>query len=128
VYEQWFAIYVQEMPPVTPTAFVGELNLYDEDTITATNTSSVLVYTVPADRALRVRQLECFGRNIGGFELLLNGDRIGFKETYYTYYETEFNLDNFKLDEGDVLEVKITNRGSNTALFNARLRGYQYAK
>lgn len=128
-YDQIFAIYVQEMPPVTPTNFVGELNLYEEDSIVAVgNTVTLIDYTVPSDRGLRFRIAEVFGDNMGAFELLIDGQRVGFKKTYYTYYETEFEMENFEVLPDQNIKIKATNRGSDTAFFNARIRGYQYAK
>lgn len=127
-YDQWFAIYVQETPPVVPPAYIGEVNDYEESTITALNTATVLSYTIPTNRAMRLRKLDVFGTNLGAYEVQINGDRAGYKETYYTRYETEFDFDNYTLNEGDTIEIISTNKGSTTALFNARLRGYQYAK
>ena len=126
-YDQIFAIYVQEMPPVTPSNFIGELNEYQEDTLTAASTATIIDYTVPSDRKLRLRILECFGKNVGAYEVLLDGDRIGYKETYWTRYETEFDFENFEVPSGSNIQIKATNKGHHTGLFNARLRGYQYA-
>lgn len=127
IYEEVFAIYVQDMPPVTPENFLGELNEYQEDTIVASGTTTVIDYNVPIDRELRMRIVDCFGKNVGSYEILLDDERIGYKETYWTRYETEFNFDNFEIPAGSNIKVKVTNKGHHTGLFNARLRGYQYA-
>ena len=126
-YSQMFAIYVQEMPPVTPENFIGELNEYQEDNLTAGATATIIDYNVPTDRKLRMRLVECFGKNVGAYEVLLDGDRIGYKETYWTRYETEFDFENFELPAGSNLQVKVTNKGHHSGLYNVRLRGYQYA-
>lgn len=126
-YDQIFAIYVKEMPPVTPSTFIGELNEYQEDTLAAGATEVILDYTVPAERELRLRILDCFGKNVGAYEVLLDGDRIAYKETYWTRYETQFDFENFELQTGANIQVKVTNKSPCAGLFNTRLRGYQYA-
>lgn len=126
-FDQWFAIYVQEMPPGTPASFTGELNVYAENNIVTGDTVTLIDYDVPSDRGLRLRMIEGFGKNLGGFEILIDDVRVAYKETYYTHYHTEFDFENFELEPDQNIKVKVTNRNNfNTALFNARLRGYQY--
>jgi hypothetical protein len=127
-YEQIFAIYVQDPTPPPASEFIGELNLFEEEvTIAAGNTVTLIDYTIPTNRELRLRIAEAFGDNIGAFEIQIDGTRVALKKTYFTYYETEFPFDNFELVEGQNIKILATNRGSNTAYFNARIRGYQYA-
>jgi len=126
-YDQVFAIYVQDPAPPVAGDFVGELNLFEEDSVISTDTAILIDYTVPAERGLRLRLAECFGCNIGMFEVLIDDVRVGKKGTYYTYYETAFDFENFEIETGQNIKIKATNRGPNTAEFNTRLRGYQYA-
>lgn len=127
-FDQVFAIYVKDPTPPPASEFIGELNIFEEEaTVAAGNTVTLIDYTLPIDRELRFRIAEVFGDNIGAFELQIDGIRIALKKTYYTYYETEFNFDNFEVLEGQNIKILATNRGINTAYFNARLRGYQYA-
>jgi len=127
-YDQVFAIYVQDPAPPVAGDFVGELNLFEEDLAVGATTEVTLIdYTVPVSRGLRLRLAECFGCNMGMFEVLIDDIRIGRKGTYYTYYETAFDFENFEIKAGQNIKIKATNRGPNTAEFNTRLRGYQYA-
>lgn len=127
-YDQIFAIYVQDPTPPPASEFIGELNLFEEEaTVAASNTVTLIDYTLPANRELRFRVAEVFGKNIGAFEIQIDGERVAYKETYYTYYETEFSFENFEVAEGQNIKILATNRGTNTAYFNARIRGYQYA-
>jgi hypothetical protein len=65
-YDQVFAIYVQDTTPPVAGDFVGELNLFEEDaTVAASNTVTLIDYTLPANRELRFRIAEAFGDNIG---------------------------------------------------------------
>lgn len=122
-------ITIRVLDPAPPTAgdFIGELNVFEEDSISPALDTDIISYTIPANRSVRMRKIEVFGMNKGNFIVRLNGDILARKETYYTRYETEFDFENYTLIEGDVLTVEATNKGLNTALFNARLRGYQYA-
>lgn len=126
-YTQPIAIYVQDPTPPVAGDFVGELNVYEEESVTIALDSTLIDYTVPASRKVRMRNVECFGMNKGGFTIEINGSVVGRKETYYTKYETEFDFENYLLDSGDNIKVIADNKGVNTGLFNARLRGYQYA-
>ena len=126
-HDQTFAIYVQEMPPVTPTVFLGELLIYDTDSLVSGAISDVVSYTVPAERGVRLKIVDCFGDNRARFYVEVNGYRIGDKKTYWTYYETKFDFDNYELNAGDVVKVYAENRGAITGDFNITLRGYQYA-
>lgn len=127
-YDQTFAIYVQDTLPPVAGDFVGEFNLFDEESTVGASTSvQLLEYTVPVSRALRLRLVEVFGMNKGNYWITINGDIQARKETYYTRFETSFNFDNYELKSGDVLRVHAENKGTNTAYFNARIRGYQYA-
>ena len=126
-YDQVFAIYVQEMPPVVAANFIGELNLFSEDTCASNAVCTLINYTVPSDRELRLRIIDCWGENRGKFTVSLNGDKIAEKQTYWTYYETKFDFENFELQSDDVLTITVENVGDEPVDFNARLRGYQYA-
>lgn len=127
-YDQVFAIYVQDAAPPVAGDFVGELNLFEEDLAVAPTTTVTLIdYTVPASRGLRLRIADCFGCNIGMFEVLIDDVRVAKKGTYYTYYETDFPFENYELEEGQNIKIKATNRSATTSEFNARIRGYQYA-
>lgn len=127
-YDQVFAIYVQDPTPPPASEFVGELNLFEENnTVAAGNTVTLVDYTLPAQRELRFRIAEVFGDNMGAFEIQIDGARVAFKKTYYTYYETDFAFENFEVQSGQNIKVLATNRGSSAAYFNARIRGYQYA-
>ena len=127
-HQQTFAIYVQEMPPVIPAAFLGELLVHDTDSLLSGGSTAVASYMVPAERALRLKTIDCFGQNKGRFYVEVNGSEvIGDKETYYTYFETAFDLDNYELDEGDEVKVYAENKGTETAKYTVTLRGYQYA-
>lgn len=127
VYVEKFAIYVK--PMVAPAApATGEINVYEEDSIATGNTATVLDYTVPANRELDMDLIDCFGQNLGKYEILIDGARAGYKETYFTSYETKFDFDALKLKEGQNIKVNVTCKGPAvaTALFTIRLRGYQY--
>lgn len=126
-YDQVFAIYVQDPTPPVAGDFVGELNLFEEETILSTATETLIDYTVPVERGLRLRIADVFGCNMGMFEVLIDDVRVANKGTYYTYYETSFPFENFEIEAGQNIKIKATNRGPNTAEFNARIRGYQYA-
>ena len=126
MYDEVFAIEVKDAAPV-PEPDIGEINLYEETIIGVGMSAAVFTYVVPAERELRVRLLECFGKNLGSFELLIDGERQGFKETYWTRFEVTFNLENFELEEGTTVAIIGTNKGHVSGLFNARLRGYQFA-
>jgi hypothetical protein len=127
VYMQTFAIYVQDMPPVVPPNFTGEINDFQEDLVASASTATLIDYTVPSNRELRMRLVDCFGKNQGKFWVEIDGNKVAEKETYWTYYETKFDFDNFEVTSGENIKVFVENKGINTALFNARLRGYQYA-
>lgn len=127
-FDQVFAIYVKDPNPAPASEFIGELNLFEEDGAVASGaTATILDYTIPPNRELRFRLCEVFGRNTGNYTVEIDGDLVARKETYYTRYETEFNFDNFELLEGQNLQIKVENKGPQTAYFNARVRGYQYA-
>ena len=127
-FDQIFAIYVKDPTPPPASEFIGELNLFEEDMMVAAgNTVTLIDYTLPVGRELRFRIAEVFGDNIGAFEIQIDGVRVGFKKTYYTYYETNFPFENFEVNTGQNIKILATNRGSNAAYFNARIRGYQYA-
>lgn len=125
-YDQWFAIYVQDPAP-TPAAFTGELNVFEEDAAVASGaTVTLITYTVPAARELRMRGVEVFGRNVGNYTIELDGDLIARKETTYVDYNSVFDFENYELVAGQVLTIKAQNLGDTAEYFNARLRGYQY--
>lgn len=126
-YIQPITILIKDPAPIPAGDFVGELNIFNEDSIGATLDSDIISYTVPTARNVRMRKIEVFGMNKGNYTVSLNGDVIARKETYYTRYETEFDFENYPLSEGDVITITAQNKGVNTGLFNARLRGYQYA-
>lgn len=127
-FDQVFAIYVKDTTPIPASEFVGELNLFEEEaTVAAGNTVTLIDYTLPANRELRFRVAEVFGDHMGAFEIQIDDERVAFKKTYYTYYETDFPFENFEVVSGQNIKVLATNRGPSTAYFNARIRGYQYA-
>lgn len=126
-YTQPIAIYVQDPTPPVAGDFVGELNVYQEESVTVPLDVTVIDYTVPPARKVRMRSIEAFGMNKGSFTIEINGDVVARKETYYTKYETVFDFENYPLEPGDNIKVVADNKGTNTGLFNARLRGYQYA-
>jgi len=127
VYDQVFAIYVKDLPPVTPANFTGELNEFNEIIVASGATGEILSYTIPSDRELRMRLVDCFGKNRGRFYITLDGDKIAEKETYWTYYETKFDFDNFEVGSGAEIRVFVENNGDEPTTFNTRLRGYQYS-
>jgi len=127
-FDQVFAIYVLDPVPPPASEFIGELNLFDEDNaVAAASTVDIIDYTVPPSRKVRMRLVDVFGRHKGNYTIVIDGDLVARKETYYTYYETSFDFENFILDEGQNIKVSVENKGPSTTYFNARLRGYQYA-
>lgn len=125
-YEQPFAIYVEPVVPA-PSAPTGEINVYEEDILSPNTPTIILDYTVPESRTLNLDLIDCFGQNLGKYEILIDGDRAAYKETYWTSYETKFDFEALKVFAGQTIQVKVTNKGPDSTVHNARLRGYQYA-
>jgi hypothetical protein len=125
-YIQPIAIYIQEFPPV-PGSFIGELNVFVEDSVLPTAVSTIISYQVPASRRLRLRFIEVFGKNKANFSVLVDGDLVAKKGTYYTHYSDNFDFQNFLVEPGQTLTVLAENLGGVATYFNARMRGYQYA-
>jgi hypothetical protein len=121
-----FAIYVEPVV-APPSAATGEINLYDEDILNPNIATTVFDYTVPASRILNLRLIDCFGENPAEYEVLIDGARAAYKRTYWTSYETKFDFDELKVLAGQNIKVNITNKGTDSTLHNARVRGYQYA-
>lgn len=127
IYSQIFAIYVSD-PSAPPIEFAGRLNEFDENAAVPYNVeTTILTYTVPADRAVRLDKIEVFGKNIAKFSIEVDGARVAYVETHWTKYDHLFEFLDYVVEAAEVVTVKVTNKTNEAQYFNARLLGVQYA-
>lgn len=116
------------------TALGGSLtndsrNIYSEQAaVAASSTVTILSYTVPALQTSYVEHMSGSGDTIGLYDLKVNGLTIEKRRTNFAlfnfdaFFETSNGL-GMKLNAGDVLTIDVTNKGSSSSSFNARIYG-----
>lgn len=74
-----------------------------------------------AGKESKLTQLFLDGDNIARYEVVLNGDIIVEQKTYYTKFNTTFNLFKLRLNPSDVFKVNVENNSDSPAEFRATL-------
>lgn len=109
------------------------VNPYAEVTGVADGVPTDLVsYTVPGGKQSQLIRIEASGENIAEYQLLLNGDEIGLKRSWWggnLNVEFEFHSPKdvgFKLAAGDTLLLRVTHyRPAAIAKFEARIQALE---
>ena len=115
----------QDSPLFVTRTEVGTIvNIYNEVlSIAGLATSNIIQYTIPTNKLLEVLTIETSGTNRAVFSLDINGAIIAKQRSYFTEYNTSFNLNGLKLIEGDILKIIVENKSNSTADFNANILG-----
>lgn len=65
--------------------------------------------------------VSCSGENVAEFTIEINGSIALKKRTYYTEFNTEFNLSDFVFKPDDTIRILVENKRNSVASFNATL-------
>lgn len=96
--------------------------------VAAAVTTEVASYTVPVGKQAWLQLVDCGGENIAEYEVLLNGDRVGYKRTWFS---GGLNLSfdyraspktGLHLVAGDTVSVMVDHYRPAAALFEARIQ------
>lgn len=102
-------------------------NVYNEiSNITSEIETLVTTYTVPIGKKFDLSRAVCSGDNIARFTIKVNGSILQGKRTWWSDFNTEFNVDEDILNAGEKVEIFVTNRGIKSADFEATIIGGEY--
>jgi len=100
------------------------LNFYNEaQAVAEAASATVLTYTVPALKLLRLQRVDVSGHNKALYSVRVNGSDISKKRTYYTHLNEEFTFQNINLVAGDILTIVVENGSQGASDFNANIQG-----
>lgn len=100
------------------------LSIYNEISSVATNlTTNILSYTIPMGSTAELEDVNVSGDNIAKYELLVNGNVVDKKRTYFGGNLNEvFDFKNsIVLVAGDIITVRVNHIRPDLGDFNARL-------
>ena len=112
------AIPVEEAQKGYSVDFFGEVN-----SVAGLATVSIIDYTVPVSKLLKLDRVECSGENKAVFSIEINSSTKSKKRSYYTEFNVMFDKLNYELDAGDNLKIIVENKKTTTADFNANFLG-----
>ena len=108
----------------------GLTNIYGETALIASSTPTTIVsYTVPANRLFALNYIEVSGGNVAVYEVVLNSVVIGKKNTWFNgpiseYFIFNLGINNgLVLSAGDELIVRVEHNRPHTAQFQGRILG-----
>lgn len=102
-------------------------NIYDEANVLEGVESIINTYTVPIGKKFDLTAVSFSGDNIARATVQINGSVKQKKRTWWTTgFNTEFNMRELILSEGDIVNVLAENIGTGTAEFNATIIGGEY--
>ena len=96
-------------------------HVYNEVSHIGSGDITVLTYIVPSDRRNFLKLAQCSGDNRAKYKVVINGSVEFKKRTYYTEYNADIQLKDYKLLEGDVVEVIADSLTNMPAEFNVTL-------
>lgn len=114
---------------ISPVSPGNVINQYNEVTGIAMGSSiTVVSYTVPVGKTLRLTRIEFSSDSISTFEVDFNGIANAKKRLHYTHFNDDFEFlndqDGLSLTAGTIINVVATNNSVNgTASFNSNLQG-----
>lgn len=98
------------------------LNEYNEVSHTGSGDITVMTYVCPASVFNHLLLAQCSGDNRAKWRLVVNGQVVCKSRTYYTEYNTNMDLGEYQLVEGDVVEVIADSLTNKPANFNVTLK------
>jgi hypothetical protein len=100
------------------------LNTYNEaNSVAGLATATVIDYTVPVTKEVKLKTIECSGDNRAIFKVEINTVTQAKKRTYFTEYNCSFESFNLILNAGDNIKVIVENKSNSIADFNANFLG-----
>lgn len=100
----------------------GDVTFLHEDlNITSKNTATILTLIVPAGKIVELENVQASGDGFALYEVQINSNTMFRKRTYYTEYNAEFDLGNYKLIASDDIKVIITNRSGESCDYDTTL-------
>lgn len=109
----------------TVPGFAGiETNYYNETTVPAGQTSTILVQTIATGTEFQILLLSASGEADGVFKVKKNGNTLSCKRNSWANRNVEFEfLYGFQLNAGDIITVEVTNINEEDFLYNANFYG-----
>ena len=86
-------------------------------------TATILTYTVPVDKKVKLTRSNIFGTNMGTYIVKINGTVVDKLGTYYTKFNDKFEFHDLEYTAGTVITIEVLNRGMQSGDFNANLQG-----
>lgn len=98
------------------------VTLYNEVNSVGLGDSVILTHTVPLNRWNHLLTITASGDNIGIYRVVVNGSVVWKARSYYTNFNIPItSLEEYPLEQGDVVQVIVENRTNEAAAFNATL-------
>lgn len=87
--------------------------------------TDILTYTVPIGNQFALQLIEYDGSNIARYEVLLNGNVVARKHTYFSgdLHGTFDFRGAFKVSAGDIIKLRVSHNRPDVGQFSARLLG-----
>lgn len=86
-------------------------------------TATILTYTVPVNKKVKLTRSNIFGTNMGTYVVKINDTVVDKLGTYYTKFNDKFEFDDLEYTAGTVITIEVLNRGMQSGDFNANLQG-----
>ena len=100
------------------------INSYSEaNSVAGSATVTILTYTVPALKELRLKRIEYSGTNRSEFLVDVNSSTIAKQRIYYSGYNGYFGFNDLPFVAGDIIEIIVENKTNSVADFNSNLQG-----
>jgi hypothetical protein len=93
------------------------------NSVASAASATVLTYTIPTGQSLTINGVNVSGENIAVYTLLIDSVVFDKVRTYFTNYNTSFNIDNITATAGQTIEIEVENFRPTTSDFNANLYG-----
>lgn len=112
--------------PVDPTTRGEPKHEYNESTVAALATGTLIDFTVSVGKGCDLTFVECSGDNLAHYIVEVNGSVVSKKRTWWTAFNADFRLNELNLTAGDNVKIITENESSSTAFFNATLYYNEY--
>lgn len=100
------------------------INTFDSvSSVASGSLVDVVTYTVPAGKLFKLSVIEASGCNVSEYTVDIDGNTEGFKRSYWSNFNVDFNFIGLKLSAGSIIKLKAEHNRPSTGDFEGKILG-----